>query len=43
MVIIPTEYQDKVRRIGDRQVHVDISLVYDDNIEDVESSKNSKK
>ena len=43
MVIIPTEYHDKVRRIGDRQVHVDIFLVYDDNIEDVESSKNSKK
>ena len=42
MVIIPTEYHDKVRRIGDRQVHVDIFLVYDDNIEDVESSKKSE-
>jgi antitoxin component of MazEF toxin-antitoxin module len=41
MVIIPTEYHDKVTRIGDRQVHVDISLVYDDNIEDV--PKKSKK
>ena len=41
MVIIPTEYHDRVARIGDRQVHVDISLVYDD--EDMESSKKSKK
>ena len=41
MVIIPTEYHDKVARIGDRQVHVDISLVYDD--EEMESSKRSKK
>jgi hypothetical protein len=41
MVIIPTEYHDKVARIGERQVHVDISLVYDD--EDTESSKRSKK
>jgi hypothetical protein len=41
MVIIPTEYHDKVTRIGDKQVHVDISLVYDD--EDVEPSKRSKK
>jgi hypothetical protein len=41
MVIIPTEYHDKVTRIGDRQVHVDISLAYDD--EDMEPSKKSKK
>jgi hypothetical protein len=41
MVIIPTEFHDRVARIGDRQVHIDISLVYDD--EDVEQTKRSKK
>jgi hypothetical protein len=42
MVIIPTEFHDKVARIGDRQVHVDISLVYDDD-EERDLTKRSKK
>ena len=42
MVIIPTEYHDKVARIGNRQVHVDISTVYDDD-DEKDSTKRSKK
>jgi hypothetical protein len=41
MVIIPTEYHDKVARIGGRQVHVDISIVCDD--DGMESARWSKR
>jgi hypothetical protein len=41
MVIIPTESHDKVTKIGDRQVHVDSSLVYDDD-QEIEPKRSKK-
>jgi hypothetical protein len=42
MVMIPTEYHDRVAKMGESQLHVEISVVYDLK-EDLEHQKRSKK